>query len=61
MKKANVEKWFEVIKAINDDFDKRLDNLVKDLMDELKSSKDKHEKMIRRLEERFLYIEYHTA
>ena len=32
LKKANVDRWFEVIKAINDDFDKKLDNLVNDLM-----------------------------
>lgn len=49
LKKANVDKWYEVMKAINDDFDKKLDNLVKDLMDELQASKDKHEKLIKRL------------
>jgi hypothetical protein len=50
-----------VIKALNDDFDKKLDDLVKGLMDELKNSKDKHERLIRHLEDRLMYIQNHTA
>jgi hypothetical protein len=39
LKKVNMEKWWEVVKGINEDFDKKLDNLVKELMEELAGSK----------------------
>jgi hypothetical protein len=56
LKKVNMEKWWEVVKGINEEFDRKLDNLVKELMEELADSKEKHEKLYRRLQDRLLYI-----
>jgi hypothetical protein len=56
LKKGNMEKWWEVVKGINEEFDRKLDNLVKELMEELAGSKEKHEKLYMRLHDRLLYI-----
>ena len=60
LRKVNIEKWNQIIKMINDQFDKKLDDLVQKLMEEFKDNKDKHQNLMKYLEKRLKYIQNHT-